>query len=137
MLTVPAFANASVYVCAATGRACYFVSLHLSTWNLNPSLINVRGLRQTLHAAFCCDRHSFGPPVACGVRVGKMHDAGTKTVTHKTDLCHPHFVLGPFPFEGSAELGVNECGRDHPSVLELSIRRLKSLMVCHHLEVWT
>lgn len=95
---VPSFANASMYanacVCVCL-CACNCASLRLSTCTLTPSLINVRGLRQALHAAFCCDRHIFGLPVARGVRVGTMHDASTKTVAHKTDLCHPHFVLGP------------------------------------------
>ena len=53
-------------------------SLHDTT--LTPSLINVRGLRQALHAAFGCDRQILEPPVAPGVRVGTMHDASTKTV---------------------------------------------------------
>lgn len=75
MLTVPALC---VCVCVYV-HACNCVAVHLSTWTLTPSLINVRGLRQALHAAFCCDRQIIGPPVTPGVRVGTTHDASTKT----------------------------------------------------------
>lgn len=74
------FANSSkyIYVCKRA-RMRTHATMHLSTWTLTPSLINVRGLSQALHAAFCCDRQILGPPVAPGVRVGTMHDASTKT----------------------------------------------------------
>lgn len=100
MQRVTVCANASMYanVCVCV-HTCNCVSVHHSTWTLTPSLINVRDLRQALHAAFCCDRQILGPPVVPGVRVGTMHDVSTKTahVAYKTDLCHPQsicFVLG-------------------------------------------
>lgn len=64
-----------IHVCKRV-CACNCVTVHLSTWTLNPSLINVRGLRQALYASFCRDRQIIGPP---GVRVGTTHDASTKT----------------------------------------------------------
>ncbi len=65
----------SVHVCE---RVCVCVCVCVCA-PLTPSLINVRGLRQALHAAFGGDRQILGPPAAPGVRVGTMHDASTKT----------------------------------------------------------
>lgn len=70
------FGRMCVYVCTAR---MWLVSLHLSPWTLTPSLINVRGLRQALHAAFRCDRQILGLCVTPGVRVGTMRGASTKT----------------------------------------------------------
>ncbi len=101
------------------------------TWTLTPSLINVRGLRQALHAAFGCDGQILGPPVAPGVRVGTMHDASTKTalLLIKQMFC-PHsicFVLSPF--QGNAAFWVSGCERDHPSVLKQGVRRIEGWML--------
>lgn len=63
------------------------VASRLSTWNLTPSLINVRGLSQALHASFSRDGHIFGLPVTHRVRLGSK-----LAVSYKTNLCH----LQPF-----------------------------------------
>lgn len=68
-----------LYLCMCISMHAFeCVSVHLSTWTLTPSLINVRGLCQTLHAAFRCDRQILGPSVTPGVWVGTMFDASTK-----------------------------------------------------------
>lgn len=81
-----------IFVCVCLcARAT--VASRLSTWNLTPSLINVRGLSQAFHASFSGDRHIFGLLVTHRVRLGS-----TLAASYKTNLCHLQPFQAPLCF---------------------------------------
>ena len=130
ILNVAALANASQKrACACASHICDCLSLHLSTWTLTPSLINVRGLRQALHVAFCGDGQILGSPVTPGVRVGTTHEASTKTaLPFMNQTCavpSSHHLLCVRPFEERAASGSVDAKGAAPLFLVL---RYKSWM---------
>lgn len=61
------------------------VYVHLSTWTLTCSFIDVRGLGQILHAAFSCDRQVLGGP--CDPWGQGWQNAWNKHKKEKKKLC--------------------------------------------------
>ena len=106
-----------VCVCVCVHSAMFLCPFSIR--NLILSLINVRGLRQAPHVAFCCDRHFFfGLLGACRIRVGKMNDARTKLLNIK-QTCVIHTLYNALCMKGG--IWFSECERDHLSVLEKGV----------------